>query len=221
MNAEAQRADELAQRMVREQIAGRGIRDPRVLAAMRRVPRHRFVPHQPVETAYADRALPTAAGQTISQPYMVARMTELLAVEPGQKVLEIGTGSGYQAALLLQLGARLTTIERCEELARPAEALLRELYPDAALRVVVGDGSLGFAADAPYDRMLFTCGAPDLPDACREQLADPGRIVIPTGERGEQILMVYDLAEGTWKTMHDIGCRFVPLVGEQGWGSAF
>jgi len=221
MSSGTQRAGELARRMVREQIAGRGIGDRRVLEAMRRVPRHRFVPRQPMEEAYADRALPTASGQTISQPYMVARMTELLAVEPGQKVLEVGTGSGYQAAVLLELGARLTTIERFEALAGPAEAWLRELYPDAELRVVVGDGSLGCPDAAPYDRILATCGAPDLPDAYRQQLADPGRIVIPTGERGDQILMVYELADGQWTSTHDIGCRFVPLVGEQGWGSAF
>jgi protein-L-isoaspartate(D-aspartate) O-methyltransferase len=221
MNDQTQRAVELARRMVREQIAGRGIGDQRVLEAMLRVPRHRFVPRQPMEEAYADRAMPTASGQTISQPYMVARMTELLAVEPGQKVLEIGTGSGYQAAVLLALGAKLTTIERYEELAAPAEALLRELYPEAEMRVVVGDGSLGYPDAAPYDRILATCGAPDLPDAYRQQLADPGRIVIPTGERGDQILMVYEQVEGQWKDTHDIGCRFVPLVGEQGWLSAF
>jgi len=221
MNAERQRAEELARRMVQAQIAGRGIDDERVLDAMRRVPRHRFVPRQPMEEAYADRALPTASGQTISQPYMVARMTQLLAVEPGQKVLEVGTGSGYQAALLLELGAKLTTIERYEQLAAPAETLLRELYPEADLQVVVGDGSLGYADAAPYDRILATCGAPDLPDAYRQQLADPGRIVIPTGERGDQILMVYELAAGQWTSTHDIGCRFVPLVGEQGWLSSF
>lgn len=220
MKSDAQTA-ELARRMIRQQIAGRGIDDARLLDALGSVPRHRFVPHLPWEEAYTDKALPTHCGQTISQPYMVARMTELLAVQPGHRVLEVGTGSGYQAAVLLALGARLTTIERCEALAKPAEALLRELYPEAELRVVVGDGSVGFAEAAPYDRILFTCGAPDLPEACREQLADPGRIVIPTGERGDQVLMVYDLADGVWKNTHDIGCRFVPLLGEQGWMSAF
>lgn len=210
-------ASELARRMVKGQLACRGIADERVLNAMRRVPRHRFVPGQPLDAAYADRALPVAQGQTISQPYMVARMTELLDATPGARVLEVGTGSGYQAAVLLQMGARLVTVERHAELADAAQRLLSELYRDADCTVIHGDGTLGCEAHAPYDRILVTAGAPDLPATLEQQLADPGRIVIPTGPRDSQILMLYERHGHHWSTVHDVACRFVPLVGEQGW----
>lgn len=212
--------------MVEHDLRRRGVRDPRVLEAMRRVPRHRFVPGMPVERAYADRALPTAEGQTISQPYIVARMTELLHVDPGVRVLEIGTGSGYQAAVLATLGARVVSVERSPALAERARQVLADVLGeieavedgDAAVRVVVGDGTLGWPEGAPYDRIMVTAAAPSVPEAYREQLADPGLIVIPLGDREQQYLTVIQRREGQFVQTRDTGCRFVPLVGEAGWG---
>ena len=214
-------AREAAQAMVRVQVEARGVRDPRVLEAMRSVPRHLFTPGLSMEEAYSDHARPTAEGQTISQPYIVARMTELLEVEPGMKVLEIGTGSGYQTAVLAKLGAVVVSVERYDSLAvRAREALQRvgdELDLPTPPRVVTGDGTLGFEAEAPFDRILFTAAGPEVPDSYREQLADPGRIVGPVGDRYQQVLISLDLRDGRWERREDIGCRFVPLVGEQGW----
>lgn len=203
--------------MVERQLRTRGISDERVLAAMARVPRHRFIPATDRRDAYSDAALPTAEGQTISQPYMVARMTQALAVRPDMKVLEIGTGSGYQTALLLELGARVTSMERFPSLAEQARAVLHGLYPDAALSIHVGDGTLGWADGAPYDGVLVAAGAPHLPRAYWEQLTPDGRVVIPIGDRDEQTLRVIVRDGDDRREFQDVACRFVPLVGADGW----
>src|SRR5262245_61724035 len=203
--------------MVAQQLERRGIRDRRVLEAMGSVPREAFVPGMPDRAAYDDRALPIERGQTISQPYIVARMTELLGVEPGDRVLEVGTGSGYQAAVLARLGARVVSIERHETLARAAAETLRALGIDG-VAVRVGDGSRGDPDGAPWDGIVVTAAAPDVPAELREQLAIGGRLVIPVGGRWEQDLVVVERRSDTeWKEQSDGPVVFVPLVGEGGW----
>lgn len=203
--------------MVREQIAGRGIRDPRVLAAMRAVPRHLFVKEHLEAQAYGDHALPIGAGQTISQPYVVARMSELLAVEPGHSVLEIGTGSGYQTAILAHLARRVISIERKDELVRQAISRMRELGLDN-VKIQTFDGTVGWSEFAPYDRVLVTAGAPSLPKPLLDQLAAPGLLVIPEGERLAQRLVVYRKdAQGDVTREAGEAVVFVPLVGRHGW----
>jgi protein-L-isoaspartate(D-aspartate) O-methyltransferase len=203
--------------MVARQLVQRGIEDPRVLDVMARLPREAFVPGAPESVAYDDRALPIDQGQTISQPYIVARMTELLAVEPGDRILEIGTGSGYQAAVLAMLGARVVTVERHEALARGARHRLRRLGLEG-VDVRVGDGSGGDLAGAPWDGILVTAGAPTVPDALREQLAVGARLVIPVGPRDQQELLVIERRSAMdWREWSDGAVVFVPLVGEAGW----
>jgi protein-L-isoaspartate(D-aspartate) O-methyltransferase len=203
--------------MVADQLEGRGIRDRRVLDVMASVPREVFVPGVPVALAYDDRALPIDAGQTISQPYMVARMSELLEVEPGDRILEVGTGSGYQAAVLARLGARLTTIERHHDLADAAAERLWSLGIEE-VDVRVGDGSIGDAEGAPWDGIVVTAGAPSIPNALREQLAVGARLVIPVGPRDQQELIVVERrGPNDWHEWSDGAVIFVPLVGEAGW----
>ena len=203
--------------MVARQLRRRGIRDERVLEAMATTPREEFVPGVPTSLAYDDRALPIDAGQTISQPYMVARMTELLRVEPGDRVLEIGTGSGYQAAVLARLGAKVTTIERLPDLAEGALAKLRELGIEH-VDVRLGDGSVGEAEGAPWDGIVVTAAAPAIPDPLREQLAVGARLVIPVGPRYQQDLVVVERrGPNDWHEWSDGAVVFVPLVGEAGW----
>lgn len=202
--------------MVADQLQRRGIRDKRVLDAMAAVTRESFVPNVPASVAYDDRALPIDAGQTISQPYMVARMTELLKVEPGDRVLEIGTGSGYQAAILAKLGARVTSIERHHDLSDAARERLRALGVEG-IDLRVGDGSEGAPDGAPWDGIVVTAAAPAIPDALREQLAIGARLVIPVGPRDQQDLIVVERASETeWKEFSDGAVVFVPLVGEGG-----
>jgi len=203
--------------MVATQLRARGIRDERVLAAILAVPRDQFVPDWQRGAAYADEALPIPAGQTISQPYIVARMTELLAAEPGDRVLEIGTGSGYQAAILAALGCRVTSIERHAELASAArERLVRLGYGDA-VEVRVGDGSLGAPDGAPWPRILVTAAAPSVPVPLREQLdPDGGRLVVPVGSHDRQDLVVVERHGDEWVERSDGPVVFVPLVGEAG-----
>ncbi len=202
--------------MVADQLEKRGIRDPRVLEAMAAVSREAFVPNVPASTAYDDRALPIDAGQTISQPYMVARMTELLKVEPGDRILEIGTGSGYQAAILARLGAKVSSIERHADLADQAREKLREQGVEG-VDVRVGDGSRGDPDGAPWDGIVVTAAAPAVPDALREQLAIGARLVIPVGPRYQQDLIVVErTGEAQWDEFSDGAVVFVPLVGEGG-----
>ena len=203
--------------MVARQLVRRGIEDPRILEVMARLPREAFVPGAPESVAYDDRALPIDQGQTISQPYIVARMTELLAVEPGDRILEIGTGSGYQAAVLAMLGARVVTIERHEALARGARERLKRLGLEG-VELRVGDGSGGEAGGAPWDGILVTAGAPTVPNPLREQLAVGARLVIPVGPRDQQELVVIERRSPTdWHEWSVVAVVFVPLVGEAGW----
>ncbi len=203
-------------RMVSNQLRSRGIADERVLDAMATVPRERFVAATEQRHAYADEALPIDAGQTISQPYMVARMTELLATRPGDRILEIGTGSGYQAAVLATLGCRVTTIERHEELASTARQRLDELGLGDAVEIRVGDGSLGAPDGAPWDGIVVTAAAPGIPEALRDQLADGARLVIPVGPRDRQVLTVVERRGDDWIERPEGACVFVPLVGAGG-----
>lgn len=198
--------------MLHEQLQRRGIRDERVLAAMKQVPRERFIARSLAGLAYADRALPIECGQTISQPYMVAIMTEALELTGRERVLEIGTGSGYQTAVLAELAEQVISIERHAELQHKAAEVLDQLeYKN--VRFVVGDGTLGYASDEPYDRVLVTAGALHCPPALIEQLTDDGILVIPLGGGEGQVLqrLVRHGGRGEWEQL--VSCRFVPLVG--------
>jgi protein-L-isoaspartate(D-aspartate) O-methyltransferase len=200
-----------------EQLVARGIRDPRVLDAMRRVPRELFVPEASLPLAYADRALPIGSGQTISQPYMVAAMTEALLLEGGERVLEIGTGSGYQAAILAELASEVITVERRPELADAARATLA-LLGYRHVEVVVGDGTLGLADRAPFDRIVVTAGAPRVPEALMRQLSDQlGRLVIPVGSPAQQWLTIVVREGGRFTETTGDACVFVPLLGRDAW----
>lgn len=193
------------------------VHDPRVARALREIPRHRFVRANLVRDAYGRHALPIGAGQTISQPAVVARMTELLAVESGHVVLEVGTGSGYQTAILASLARRVYSLERVPELARQAIRRMREL---GILNVKIQDfdGSGGWPEMAPFDRIIVTAGAPCLPRPLGEQLAPGGRMVVPEGSREEQRLAVYELDAGGVLQRSDAGpAAFVPLIGDHGW----
>jgi protein-L-isoaspartate(D-aspartate) O-methyltransferase len=192
------------------------IRDQRVLKAMSRVPRHRFVDPALWPQAYSDYPLPIGGGETISQPYMVALMTESLRLSGGEKILEIGTGSGYQTAILAEFSSRIFSVERKLGLAQRARMILSDLgYENIVIRV--GDGSKGWSQFSPYDRILVTASAPRIPHSLIEQLSDNGLMVIPVGERDHQILQVLE-KNGGKAIVNDIcSCSFVPLVGEEGW----
>ncbi len=204
------------ERMLESQIVARGVRSPRVLDALRAVPRHEFVSPEQRDYAYADAPLPIGNGQTISQPYIVALMSELLELQGHEKVLEVGTGSGYQAAVLSHLAREVHTIERYANLARYAACLLRDLGLNN-IHVHVGDGSLGLPEQAPFDGILVTAAAPDIPRTLRAQLADGGRLVIPIGARGNQTLEVWTRQGAHFEFERIIPVAFVPLVGEEGW----
>ncbi|MEX1172010.1 MAG: protein-L-isoaspartate(D-aspartate) O-methyltransferase [Chloroflexota bacterium] len=204
------------ERMIREQLLTRGIADQRVLDAMASVPRERFVDPGERHLAYSDAALPIPAGQSISQPYMVARMTELLAPQPGDRVLELGTGSGYQAAILATLGARVTSLERHAGLAEVARDRLTALGLQDMVDIRIADGSLGDPAGAPYDGIIVTAAAPAIPNALREQLVDGGRLVIPVGPRDLQVLTLVVRHGNDWRETPHGSCVFVPLVGPGG-----
>jgi protein-L-isoaspartate(D-aspartate) O-methyltransferase len=207
--------DKRREDMVETQLVARGLRDERVLGAMRRVPRHRFVPAELEREAYEDRPLAIGEGQTISQPLIVAMMTLNLKVQVEHRVLEIGTGSGYQAAVLAELARDVTTIERHAVLAESARAVLAELDIHN-VTVLVGDGTLG-APGGPYDRILVTAGAPRVPEALQNLLADGGRLVIPVGPPSLQYLTAIDRHGDTFETKTGSACIFVPLIGQQGW----
>lgn len=216
-------------RMIETHLRRRGIRDPRVLTAMATVPREEFVPSGLGDLAYADEALPIDHEQTISQPFMVALMTELLAAGPGEVVLEIGTGSGYQAAVLAAMGCRVTSVERVPELATTARARLARLGYGDRVEVRVGDGSAagpGAAAGSgatagpaggAWPRILVAAAAPSVPAALTDRLADGGRLVIPVGRRYEQELVLVEREGAALRTSNHGACVFVPLIGEGGW----
>ena len=201
--------------MVELQLRGRDIVDEAVLRAMERVPRELFVPEAERARAYDDAALPLAHGQTISQPYMVARIAEALAVRPGERVLDVGTGSGYQAAVLAELGTDVITIERIPELAeRARESLVEAGYE--SVEVVVGDGTLGVPQRAPFDAIAVAAAAPELPETLYEQLRPRGRLVVPVGgQRAQRLEVIIRSPEGP-AVVHSVPCRFVPLLGEEG-----
>lgn len=218
MNGPRDEASEAARAaMVARQLRSRGIADQRVLRAMSTVPRELFVSDAQRSTAYADEALPIPAGQTISQPYMVARMTELVAPRAGSRILEIGTGSGYQTAILAILGAAIVSIERQPELAVTARERLARLGLGGAVDIRVGDGSVGDPEGAPWDGIVVTAAAPSIPTALREQLSPAGgRLVIPVGDRSRQELMLVVRHGDEWRDRNEGPCVFVPLVGEGG-----
>ncbi len=202
--------------MVKRQIAARGLRDPRLLAAFETTPRHLFVPEEYRHRAYADGPLPLGSGQTISQPYIVAFMTHLLELTGRERVLEVGTGSGYQAAILSHLAAEIHTVEIVPELAAQAEKILRELeYQNVHSHVA--DGSLGWIDAAPYDGILVTAAAPSAPQTLLSQLAEGGRLVLPVGDRGYQELEIWRKVDGKFSRRPSLGVAFVPLRGEHGW----
>lgn len=201
--------------MVSRQLQGRDIDDTRVLRAMMTVPRHLFVPLNVRDLAYQDSALPINHGQTISQPYIVALMSQLLSVKPGEKVLEIGTGSGYQAAVLAEMGADVFTIEIIRELGVEAEKLLGSLGYNR-IKVKIGDGYLGWPENAPFDAVIVTCAPTAIPAPLEKQLAEGGRMVIPVGESGFQQLLLLTKKNGRIMQQKTIDVRFVPMVDEKG-----
>jgi protein-L-isoaspartate(D-aspartate) O-methyltransferase len=206
----------LRERMVQHYVAGRGIKDERILRAMREVPRHLFVPTLVASQAYGETALPIGAKQTISQPYIVARMIELLDLTGKEKVLEIGTGTGYQAVVLSKLCAKVFSIERINELALRAVELIRTLKIHNA-SVKVFDGTYGWSDQAPFDRIIVAAAAPEVPEPLLQQLSRTGKLVIPIGPEGKQRLARV-MRVGTSLKVEDCGsAEFVPLVGKFGW----
>lgn len=206
----------LREAMVEAQLVSRGIRDKAVLDAMRVVPRHYFVDDAMQRMAYDDMALSIGEGQTISQPYMVALMTELLSLTGTERVLEIGTGSGYQAAILAELARGVFTLERIASLAEKAIRRFHDLgYSNIYLKV--GDGTLGWPEEAPFDRIIITAASPKIPDPLKEQISENGIIVIPVGSRYSQQLLKITNTKSGFKEEYHTPCVFVPLIGEHGW----
>ena len=206
---------ELRQKMVREQLVRRGIRDPEVLRAMATVPRELFVPPHLQYVAYDDCPQPIGENQTISQPYMVALMTECLKLKGKEKVLEVGCGSGYQAAILAEIGCEVYSIERIATLAERASEVLRSL--GYRVRVRVGDGSLGWPDEAPFERIIVTAAAPYVPEKLKGELADGGIMVVPVGSRYSQELVTVRRRGGVFVEEEGPPCVFVKLVGKNGW----
>jgi protein-L-isoaspartate(D-aspartate) O-methyltransferase len=207
---------ELRELMVETQLIPRGIKDKRVIDAMKRVPRHLFVNEPMQYRAYDDMALSIGEGQTISQPYMVAAMTELLELKGDERVLEIGTGSGYQAAILAELSKEIYTVERVSALSEQAEARFHALgYKN--IHVKVGDGTSGWQEEAPFSRIIITAGTPKIPEPLMEQLSDEGIMIAPVGDRfSQQIIKVLKSKNKLFESLHT-PCVFVPLIGEHGW----
>ncbi len=214
--AGAQRQARERDRMVAEQLVPRGIKDPRVLEAMGKVPRHLFVDEALRDKAYGDHPLPIGEGQTISQPFMVGRMTELLRLTGTEKVLEVGTGSGYQAAVLAQLAARVCAIERLAKLAARARETLERLGI-TNVWVRTANGTFGWPDEAPFDRILVAAGGPSVPPPLLEQLAEGGRMVMPVGQADYQRLHVIDKIGGQARVTEDSECVFVKLIGKFAW----
>jgi len=203
--------------MVQHQLRERFIKSERVLAAMEAVPRELFVPPESREAAYEDCPLPIGSGQTISQPYIVALMAQELAVQPHDRILDVGAGSGYQTAVLARLAVHVYAIERLAELADDARAAL-EAVGAANVTLRVGDGSLGWPEEAPFDGIICGAGAPDIPPSWTGQLAEGGRIVLPVGNRDSQQLLVAEKRDGRLRRRSICGVRFVRLIGREGWG---
>jgi protein-L-isoaspartate(D-aspartate) O-methyltransferase len=209
--------ERLRDNMVKEQLVPRDISNPRVLRAFRDVPRHRFVLRNDIESAYHDHPLPIGYNQTISQPYIVALMLQLADINKTHRVLEIGTGSGYQTALLAELAGEVFSIERIEPLASRAEKILNALGYDN-IHIRIGDGTCGWPEEAPFDRIIVTAASPSEPPPLIEQLSTPGRMVIPVGSQHSQDLVVVIKDAGGGITKQVIpGCVFVPLIGKYGW----
>jgi len=207
----------LRQRMVKEQIEARGVTDRAVLDAMGTLPRHLFVEEALAYKAYSDSPLPIGEGQTISQPYIVALMTELLEVEPGMKVLEIGTGSGYQAAVLAEVGGEVFTVERVKKLFFAARKRFMDMRM-FSVKLKMDDGTMGWPEEAPFDRIIVTAGGPEVPAPLVEQLADPGRMLIPVGSSKRlQSLILIEKKDGEIIRTDKGGVAFVDLVGKHGW----
>jgi len=204
-------------RMVEQQVVRRGVTDPMVIAAMLKVPRHLFVEEALRSQAYSDFPLPIGEKQTISQPFMVGFMTEALLLKGGEKVLEIGTGSGYQAAILAQIAGQVFSVERHPALARKARLCL-DAGGCRGVIVKVCDGTSGWVDEAPFDGIIVTAGAPSIPEEYRQQLKVGGRLVIPVGDRNSQVLFrITRLAENEFREERLLDCRFVPLIGQHGW----
>lgn len=208
-------------RMVEEQVVSRGVSDPRVINAMLRVPRHKFVEEALAGKAYQDAPLPIGEKQTISQPYMVAVMSEALQLDGSETVLEVGTGSGYQAAVLALLADRVFSLERLPSLARRARKAL-DNNGFSKVNIRLADGTVGWPEMAPFDGIIVTAGAPKIPQEYLDQLSPGGRLVIPVGDRESQILLrITRVGEAEYKEEQMLGCRFVPLIGNQGWKQEF
>lgn len=208
--------EEARLKMVEQQLAGRGITDQHVLQVMREVPRHRFVPEDLWDMAYRDTPLPIGYGQTISQPYIVAYMTQMLHLSADSRVLEVGTGSGYQVAILSRLAKQVYTIERVDELARRAEQMVQELgYHNIMVRV--GDGGYGWPEAAPFDAIIVTAAAPEVPPPLITQLAEGASLIAPIGPAGYQELLRLTRQGEATRLEHLVPVAFVPLVGEHGW----
>lgn len=208
--------DVARKRMVEEQLVRRGIEDEKVLEAFMSVKRHLFVPGPFDVASYSDRPLPIGRGQTISQPYMVALMTECLRLDGTERVLEIGTGSGYQAAILASICKEVFTVERDEELLKKAEkTLLKEGFSN--IEFTVRDGTRGWEEEAPFDGIIVTAASPGIPESLKSQLSEGGRLVIPVGSRYSQMLVTVTKRGGSFTQEDVCGCIFVPLVGEEGW----
>lgn len=204
-------------RMVEEQVIDRGVTDPRVIDAMLKVPRHKFVEEALAGKAYQDAPLPIGEKQTISQPYMVAAMSEALLLNGTETVLEVGTGSGYQAAVLALLADRVFSLERIPSLARRARKMLDE-NGFSKVNIRLADGTVGWQDMAPFDGIIVTAGAPKVPQEYLDQLSVGGRLIIPVGDRESQVLMrITRVGETEYKKEKMLGCRFVPLIGNQGW----
>ena len=208
--------DEARHQMVEQQLVGRGITDERVLQVMREVPRHQFVPEDLWDMAYRDTPLPIGYGQTISQPYIVAYMTQMLHLTPDDRVLEVGTGSGYQVAILSRLAERVYTIERVKELATKAEQVVKDLgYDNIVFRV--GDGGYGWPEAAPFDAIIITAAAPEVPQPLVDQLATGAPLLAPIGPAGYQELIRLTKQDERTQVENLVPVAFVPLVGEHGW----
>lgn len=212
------RADERS-RMVEQQVRARGVRNPRVLEAMREIPRHLFIPPPYTTSAYTDAPLPIGNGQTISQPYIVALMTELLDPQPDGNILEIGAGSGYQAAVMSRLVRQVTTIERISSVADLARENITKIGLKN-IRILVGDGTVGYPRYAPYDGIIITAATPDIPAPLVNQLAEGGTLVAPVGGRESQELITLKRMGGRTMQASHGGVRFVPLIGEFGWADS-